>query len=124
MCYSRTDGGRRIFLSARPSRLHRKRTAGVSPACRAIGPRLGAGGPGLASALAEFVEGDDLGRGLLLRRFFGLGRRGASGRWQAADRLRLRWRPGEFEREIDRRIGKAADCGERDGQALELLLKT
>src|SRR5437660_10282535 len=119
MCCSRTDGGRRIFLSAPPSRLRRRRTAGVSPACR---PE--AGGPGLTSALAEFVEGDDFGGRFLLRLFFALGRgSGAgSGRRQDADRARRSRRPGEFECEIDRRIGKASDRGERGGQPLELLL--
>src|SRR6476660_9925037 len=73
------------------------------------------------SALAEAVEGDDLG-----------GRAVLVGRWlcsrlggrQAADRVRLGGRRFcELQGKIDRRIGKAADRRKRDRQPLQLLLE-
>src|SRR5436190_8412825 len=73
-------------------------------------------------ALAEAVEGDDFaGRllfGLLLRV-----RRRLDCRRQSGGIVRPDFRAGEFEREIDRWIGEAADRGERDRQAFELLLE-
>src|SRR3954449_10568838 len=74
------------------------------------------------SALAEAVEGDDFAGRLFLRAVLRL-RRCIDGRRQLGGIVRPDFRTGEFEREIDRRVGEAADRGKRDGQALELLLE-
>src|SRR5438874_3229152 len=85
-----------------------------SPRCRREGASC--------SALAEAVEGDDLGgRAVLVGQWLRSRLRGG----QAADRFRLGGRRlREFQGEINRRIGKAAERRQGDRLPLQLLLET
>src|SRR3954464_8987637 len=78
-------------------------------------------GPG-GSALTEAVEGNDFAGRLFLFAILRL-RPCVDGGRQLGGIVRSDFRAGEFEREIDRWVGEAADRGERDRQALELLLE-
>src|SRR5262249_10963930 len=119
MCCSKTNGGGSIFLSALRSRDAARDLGRHARAWQRLWGVATAGGSG-ALALAEAVEGDDLGgRTLVCHRGVRF-RRGFRGR-QAADRFRLSRGGGrEFQNEIDGRIGKAADRLEGDRQPLQL----